>query len=65
MELELEAWYQRRPSAILEVPSSIIPHEYNYLLNTRHSDFKAIRILRREDVEFDSRIKASEPEAAG
>jgi RES domain-containing protein len=60
-----EAWYQRRQSAILQVPSSIIPNEYNYILNTRHPDFKAIRIVRWEDFDFDPRIKSNEPEAAG
>jgi RES domain-containing protein len=58
-----EAWYQGRSSAVLQVPSSIIPHEYNYILNTRHPDFKAIRILRLEDFDFDPRIKDSDPGA--
>ena len=55
-----EAWYHGRSSAVLEVPSSIIPKEYNYILNTRHPDFKAIEILRREDFAFDPRIKTRE-----
>lgn len=52
-------------SAVLEVTSSIIPNEYHYILNTRHPDFKAIRILRREDFDFDPRIKSNELQAAG
>jgi RES domain-containing protein len=59
-----EAWYQSRPSAILEVPSSIIPNEYNFILNTRHPDFKAIQIIRWENFDFDPRIKARDPEAS-
>jgi RES domain-containing protein len=55
-----EAWYQSRSSPVLEVPSSIIPKEYNYILNTRHPDFQAIQILRREDFDFDPRIKTQE-----
>ena len=51
------AWYQRQTAAVLRVPSSIIAHEYNYVLNTRHPDFGQIRIVGREDFEFDSRIK--------
>ena len=51
------AWYQRQTAAVLRVPSSIIAHEYNYVLNTRHPDFGQIRIIGREDFEFDSRIK--------
>jgi RES domain-containing protein len=59
-----EARYQSRSSAILEVPSSIIPNEYNYILNTRHPDFKAIQILRWEDFDFDPRSKAQDPNAS-
>jgi hypothetical protein len=31
-------------SAILELPSVIIPGEFNYLLNTTHPDFKTLTI---------------------
>ena len=51
------AWYQRQTATVLRVPSSIIAHEHNYVLNTRHPDFGQIRIVGREDFEFDSRIK--------
>ena len=51
------AWYQRQTAAVLRVPSSIIAHEHNYVLNTRHPDFRQIRIVGWEDFEFDSRIK--------
>ncbi|GAB2723956.1 hypothetical protein GCM10011495_03800 [Hymenobacter frigidus] len=51
------AWYQRQTAAVLRVPSSIIAHEHNYVLNTRHPDFGQMRIVGREDFEFDSRIK--------
>lgn len=51
------AWYQRQTAAVLRVPSSIIAHEHNYVLNTRHPDFGQIRIVGREDFEFDPRIK--------
>ena len=49
--------YQRQTAAVLRVPSSIIAHEHNYVLNTRHPDFRQIRIVGWEDFEFDSRIK--------
>ena len=50
-------WYQRQTAAILRVPSSIIAHEHNYVLNTRHPDFAQVRIAGREDFAFDPRIK--------
>lgn len=54
-------WYRRQAAAVLRVPSSIIAHEHNYVLNTRHPDFAQIRIAGWEDFAFDSRIKAAEP----
>ena len=51
------AWYQRQTAAVLRVPSSIIAHEHNYVLNTRHPDFAQVRIVGWEDFEFDPRIK--------
>ena len=51
------AWYQRQTAAVLRVPSSIIAHEHNYVLNARHPDFGQIRIAGREDFAFDPRIK--------
>ncbi|MBZ8182377.1 RES family NAD+ phosphorylase [Oscillatoria salina] len=37
-------WYQARRSAVLIVPSAIIPVESNYLINPQHKDFARIRI---------------------
>ncbi|GAB3223529.1 RES family NAD+ phosphorylase [Hymenobacter seoulensis] len=54
------AWYTRRNSAVLRVPSSIIPQESNFVLHSRHPDFKRIQIVGREAFSFDSRIKAAD-----
>ena len=54
------AWYQRQTAAVLRVPSSIIAHEHNYVLNTRHPDFAQIRIAGWEDFAFDPRIKSED-----
>jgi len=37
-------WAQRQSSAVLAVPSAVIPAETNYLLNPRHPDFKKIAV---------------------
>jgi RES domain-containing protein len=37
-------WCQRRSSAVLAVPSAVIPSETNYLLNPLHPAFGRIRI---------------------
>ena len=51
------AWYQRQTAAVLRVPSSIIAHEHNCVLNTRHPDFGQIRIVGWEEFAFDPRLK--------
>ena len=55
------AWYQRQTTAVPRVPSSIVAHEHNYVLNTRHSDFGQVKIVGWEDFAFDPRIKQDEP----
>jgi RES domain-containing protein len=50
-------WIRGNSSAILEVPSSVVDGEINYLLNPTHADFKSIRIIKNEPFVFDKRIK--------
>jgi len=52
-----EKWINEKRSAILAVPSSIIEEEINYLINPKHDDFKAIRLVKTEPFAFDKRIK--------
>jgi RES domain-containing protein len=51
-------WLQQSRSAVLKVPSAIIPHESNYLLNPAHPDFSRIDLFRTERFTFDPRIKS-------
>jgi RES domain-containing protein len=44
-------------AAILKVPSSIVPQEFNYLINPNHMDFSKIKIVNSTRMFFDSRIK--------
>jgi RES domain-containing protein len=43
-------------SAILEVPSAVIPRESNYLLNPAHPQFGRIRVAGRAPFSFDPRL---------
>lgn len=52
-----ENWIKEEKSAILQVPSSIIPGESNFLINPNHPDFKLIKLLKSEPFIFDKRIK--------
>jgi RES domain-containing protein len=49
-------WVKQARSAVLELPSSIIPGESNFLLNASHPDFKSINISKPEEFFFDSRL---------
>ncbi|MFT5336934.1 MAG: RES domain-containing protein [Luteibaculaceae bacterium] len=44
-------------AAILKVPSSIVPQEYNYLINPLHPDAKNIKVLSQIALKFDERLK--------
>lgn len=49
-------WAASRRSAVLEVPSAVIPRESNYLLNPIHPHFSRVRIVGRVPFSFDSRL---------
>lgn len=51
-----DIWVQEAESAILALPSVIIPGETNYLLNPAHPGFKKISIGKPERFTFDPRL---------
>jgi RES domain-containing protein len=51
-----DSWIASQRSAIARVPSVILPHTYNYLLNPLHPDAKGIRIVESEPFKFDPRL---------
>jgi RES domain-containing protein len=52
-----EQWARSGRSAVLRVPSAIIPEEFNYLLNPDHPHFSQIVLKETEPFVFDARIK--------
>lgn len=46
-------------AAILKVPSSIIPQEFNYLINPNHNDTSQIKIINSTRMHFDPRFKTN------
>jgi RES domain-containing protein len=52
-----DRWLSSLASAALRVPSSVIPQEYNVLLNPAHPDFARISYDNPLDFPFDPRIK--------
>jgi RES domain-containing protein len=51
-----DRWLREARSAVLAVPSAIIPAETNFLLNPAHPDFARIRIRKPEPFVFDPRL---------
>lgn len=51
-------WLQSRKSAVLSVPSAVIPDERNYLLDPTHPDMQRIEIGATEPFAFDPRLRA-------
>jgi RES domain-containing protein len=49
-------WARARQTAVLVVPSVVIPHERNYLLNPAHPAFSAIRVGTPESFALDARL---------
>jgi len=51
-----DAWIAKATSAVMRVPSSVIPAEDNFLLNPRHPDFNQIHIGKPVAFRFDQRL---------
>ncbi len=49
-------WYQAEKSPLLKVPSAVIPDEFNFVLNTTHSEFNKIKIVDILPFYFDGRL---------
>jgi RES domain-containing protein len=51
-----DRWFKSGATAILAVPSVVIPVEYNYLVNPLHSDFSRFKLDAPQPFEFDPRL---------
>lgn len=51
-----QSWIAGRRTAIVAVPSVIIPIERNYIINPAHPDFRRIRVVHQEAFSFDPRM---------
>jgi RES domain-containing protein len=52
-----ELWVQSRKSALLSVPSCVIPRERNFVINPAHPAFRRIKFLPSVPFAFDPRLK--------
>lgn len=51
-----DAWLEAARSPTLAVPSAVIPHGRNVLLNPEHADVERVRLVRQEPFAFDPRL---------
>ena len=51
-----ESWIASGGTAILAVPSAVIPHEWNYVLDPAHTDFGRFVVGRTAPFSFDPRM---------
>lgn len=51
-----DAWVREGRSAVLRVPSVVVPHAHNLVLNPAHPDFGRIEIGEPEPVPIDARL---------
>jgi RES domain-containing protein len=49
-------WVAKSTSAVLRVPSALVPGESNFLLNPGHIDFRKLQISRPIPFDFDPRL---------
>ena len=51
-----DEWLESLSSPVLKVPSVVVPHEWNYLLNPEHSKFSSLEIGSAVSLEIDPRL---------
>jgi RES domain-containing protein len=53
------AWAKSLDTAVLIVPSAVIPEEKNWLVNPRHPDARRITNVQKSAFSFDSRLRGN------
>ena len=51
-----DQWIKSARSAVMRVPSAVVPEEWNYLLNPAHPDFSKLAIGRPRTLKPDPRL---------
>ena len=51
-----DEWAESMRSCILEVPSVIVPHESNFIINPKHPDFSSLEIGEAINLDMDQRL---------
>jgi len=54
-----DRWVKQGRSVALQVPSVVVPHEHNFLINPAHAKFPSVKILASTPFPFDPRLLRS------
>jgi RES domain-containing protein len=49
-------WLASQKNLALKVPSAVLPHEYNILINPNHKHFSKVKIICKSILDIDSRV---------
>ncbi len=52
-----DLWAAEKRSAVLQVPSAIVPDEHNFLLDPAHPDFASVEVGEASAFRFDRRLR--------
>jgi RES domain-containing protein len=50
-------WYDKGETAVLQVPSAVVPESFNYVLNSTHPEFKKIKLRKTTALIPDERLE--------
>ena len=50
-------WALSLESLLLRVPSAVIQHEFNILINPMHPDLRSVTVIEREPFRYDERLQ--------
>ena len=53
-----DEFLRKQDYLLLQVPSSIVPMEYNYIVNPLHDDMARVKLIKKEPFNFDERLAA-------
>ena len=51
-----DEWAETHASVVLKVPTSVLPVEFNYLINVEHPEFTKIKLGKPQPFTFDKRL---------
>lgn len=55
-----DEWARAQVSVVLKVPTSVLPVEFNYLINVEHPQFSKVKLSKSQGFTFDQRLYKKE-----